>query len=194
MNRPPGNNASGKNVCIASGVGTQPCDVLDTYIATSTTRGATWSSTKVSTVGHQPDYEMFGGRTDQFQGDYIWVDARGGSIFGAWTTTGTSCRARIRVRTRILLTVTASTSTSAGPQRALRTRARTPADSTRTFTALRRTLMPTREGRGRSPAPSPLKRRSGAVQTAGRPYDEKSAANGWSTRRRVSSRLRRTEQ
>jgi hypothetical protein len=27
---------------------------------------------------------MFGGRSVPFQGDYIWVDARGGAIFGAW--------------------------------------------------------------------------------------------------------------
>jgi hypothetical protein len=85
VNRPPGNTAGGKNVCIANGVGTQPCDVLDTYIATSTNGGTSWSSTKVSSVGHQPNYEMFGGRTDPFQGDYIGVDARGGAIFGTWT-------------------------------------------------------------------------------------------------------------
>lgn len=85
VNRPPGNTAAGKNVCIANGVGTQPCDVLDTYIATSTNGGTSWSPTKVSSVGHQPNYEMFGGRTIPFQGDYLWVDARGGSIYGAWT-------------------------------------------------------------------------------------------------------------
>jgi hypothetical protein len=88
VNRPPGNDAStptAKNVCIAGGVGTQPCDVLDTYIATSTNDGATWSPVKVSTVGHQPDYEMFGGRTVPFQGDYLWVDARAGAIYGTWT-------------------------------------------------------------------------------------------------------------
>jgi hypothetical protein len=88
VNRPPGNDAStptAKNVCISNGVGTQPCDVLDTYIATSTDGGTTWSPTKVSSLGHQPDYEMFGGRTVPFQGDYLWVDARGGAIYGTWT-------------------------------------------------------------------------------------------------------------
>jgi hypothetical protein len=88
VNRPPGNGAStptAKNVCIASGVGTQPCDVLDTYIATSTNGGSTWTPSKVSSIGNQPDYEMFGGRTVPFQGDYIWVDARGGAIYGTWT-------------------------------------------------------------------------------------------------------------
>jgi hypothetical protein len=88
VNRPPGNDAStptAKNVCILSGVGTQPCDVLDTYIATSTDGGTTWAPSKVSSVGHQPDYEMFGGRTVPFQGDYLWVDARAGTIYGTWT-------------------------------------------------------------------------------------------------------------
>ncbi len=88
VNRPPGNDSStptAKNVCISGGVGTQPCDVLDTYIATSTNGGSTWSPTKVSSMGNQPDYEQFGGRTAPFYGDYIWVDARGGALFGAWT-------------------------------------------------------------------------------------------------------------
>jgi hypothetical protein len=88
VNRPPGNDSStptAKNVCISNGVGTQPCDVLDTFIATSTDAGSTWSPTKVSSVGNQPDYEMFGGRTVPFYGDYIWVDARSGAIFGTWT-------------------------------------------------------------------------------------------------------------
>jgi hypothetical protein len=88
VNRPPGNDASTpttKNICIADGVGTQPCDVLDTYIATSTNGGASWLPNKVSSVGNQPNYEMFGNRTDPFFGDYIWVDARGGRIYGTWT-------------------------------------------------------------------------------------------------------------
>src|SRR5712691_4187553 len=88
VNRPPGNDSStptAKNVCILNGVGTQPCDVLDTYIATSTNGGTNWSPTKVSSVGNQPDYEMFDTRRLPFFGDYIWVDARGGAIFGTWT-------------------------------------------------------------------------------------------------------------
>jgi len=88
VNRAPGNDSStptAKNVCISSGVGTQPCDVLDTYIATSTNGGSTWTPTKVSSVGNQPDYEQFGGRTVPFYGDYIWVDARAGALFGTWT-------------------------------------------------------------------------------------------------------------
>jgi hypothetical protein len=85
VNRPPGNDASGKNVCISNGVGTQPCDVLDTYIATSTNGGSTWTKTKVSSIGNQPDYEQFGGRTVPFYGDYISVDARAGALFGVWT-------------------------------------------------------------------------------------------------------------
>jgi hypothetical protein len=85
--RPPGNLADGTSPCLgASGVATQPCDVLNTFIATSAGgNGLTWSSTKVSSLGHQPNFEMFGNRRDPFHGDYIWIDADAGRIFGVWT-------------------------------------------------------------------------------------------------------------
>jgi hypothetical protein len=85
--RPPGNLADGTSPCLgASGVATQPCDVLNTFIATSPGgNGLTWSSTKVSSLGHQPNFEMFGNRRDPFHGDYIWIDADAGRIFGVWT-------------------------------------------------------------------------------------------------------------
>lgn len=78
--RPPGNLANGTSVC----AGQEVCDVLDTYIASSKD-GTTWKPTKVSTIGHQPEYEMFGNRRVPFHGDYVWVDANGGNVFGVWT-------------------------------------------------------------------------------------------------------------
>ena len=85
--RPPGNTAAATSPCLgASGIGTPVCDVLNTFIATSPGgNGLVWSATKVSTLGHQPNYEMFGGRSVPFHGDYIWVDADAGKVFGAWT-------------------------------------------------------------------------------------------------------------
>ncbi|MDQ2911313.1 MAG: glycoside hydrolase [Actinomycetota bacterium] len=85
---PPGNEADKTSPCQdpVTGVATQPCNVLNTYIAVSPGGdGVAWSPTKVSTVGHQPNFEMFGNRRVPFQGDYIWVDADAGSIFGTWT-------------------------------------------------------------------------------------------------------------
>jgi hypothetical protein len=65
VQRPMGNTA-GATAC--------PDDnVVNTFVATSSNGGATWSSIKVSTVGHQPQYEMFGARDVPFQGDYNWV-------------------------------------------------------------------------------------------------------------------------
>jgi hypothetical protein len=67
------------------------CNVLNTYKATSN-EGISWSSRKVSSVGHQPEYEMFGGPPDDpnadqvpFHGDYIWVEAVAGEVYGVWT-------------------------------------------------------------------------------------------------------------
>lgn len=85
VNRPPGNEADATSPCQgAGGVGTQPCDVLNTFVATSI-GGAVWTPTKVSTIGHQPNFEMFGNRQIPFEGDYLWIDAELGSIYGLWT-------------------------------------------------------------------------------------------------------------
>ena len=48
-------------------------NVVNTFVATSSNGGTSWSSIKVSDVGHQPQYEMFGARDVPFQGDYNWV-------------------------------------------------------------------------------------------------------------------------
>lgn len=73
--RPSGNTADGTS----SGR-----DVLNTFIATSAD-GQQWSPIQVSAEGHQPNFEMFGDRNVPFHGDYLWVDANGGSVFGVWT-------------------------------------------------------------------------------------------------------------
>jgi hypothetical protein len=84
--RPPGNEADATSPCQdAGGIGTQPCDVLNTFVASSINGGASWSSTKVSTIGHQPNFEMFGARNVPFHGDYIWIDTELGTTFGAWS-------------------------------------------------------------------------------------------------------------
>jgi hypothetical protein len=80
INRPPGNTSTATSPC----GGAQVCNVLNTFIATSPD-GVVWARTKVSTVGHQPEYEMFGDRDVPFHGDYLWIDANGGAAFGVWT-------------------------------------------------------------------------------------------------------------
>jgi hypothetical protein len=81
VNRPPGNRADGTSVC---GVpASMSCNVLNTFVATSS-NGVTWSAVKVSDVGHQPEYEMFGDRDVPFHGDYNWVDAMGSTFFAVW--------------------------------------------------------------------------------------------------------------
>ena len=80
VHRPPGNTAAGLSICAGAAV----CDVLNTFVATSSD-GLAWTPIKVSTVGHQPEYEMFGDRQVPFHGDYLWIDANGGTIFGVWT-------------------------------------------------------------------------------------------------------------
>ncbi|MGH9053017.1 MAG: sialidase family protein [Acidimicrobiia bacterium] len=73
VNRPTGNTEDA----------TSSGNVLNTFLATSSD-GASWSPTKVSTIGHQPNYEMFGNRDVPFHGDYSWVDANQGTVFGVW--------------------------------------------------------------------------------------------------------------
>jgi hypothetical protein len=81
--RPPGNTADGLSAC---GVpGSFACDVLNTFVAASADQGATWVAVRASSAGHQPEYEMFGGRTVPFHGDYIGLDAAAGTLFSAWT-------------------------------------------------------------------------------------------------------------
>jgi hypothetical protein len=54
--------------------------------AQSTDGGRTWStSTQVSSVPTNPNYEQFGGRLVPFFGDYITVASAGDTVGAAWT-------------------------------------------------------------------------------------------------------------
>ena len=79
-NRPPGNTAAGTSPCYSA----PECNVLNTFMAASAD-GISWTRTKVSTVGHQPEYEIWSNREDVFHGDYLGIDAAGGIAFGVWT-------------------------------------------------------------------------------------------------------------
>ncbi|CAN5521953.1 hypothetical protein BH18ACT16_BH18ACT16_14270 [soil metagenome] len=58
------------NTALATSSGT---DVVNSFFSHST-NGSSWSaSTKVSSQGHQSEYEMFGNRDIPFHGDYTWV-------------------------------------------------------------------------------------------------------------------------
>jgi hypothetical protein len=80
VNRPPGNTAAATSPC----GGALVCEVLGTYFATSAD-GVSWTRLRVHAEGHQPQYEMFGDRNIPFHGDYLWIDANGGTAFGVWT-------------------------------------------------------------------------------------------------------------
>jgi hypothetical protein len=73
--RPPGNTASGAN----SG------NVVNTYVAQSTTGGVSWSETQVSSVGSNFGWETHGSRRIGFWGDYLYISAVGGTVKAAWT-------------------------------------------------------------------------------------------------------------
>ena len=64
-------------------------NVVNTFVATSDDGGGTWASTKVSDIGHQPNFEMFGSRDVPFQGDYNWISivdtGAGLEAYAVWT-------------------------------------------------------------------------------------------------------------
>ena len=73
--RPPGNDADGN-------VGPS----FDVYAATRPIDGGSWSSdVRLTDVTSNGQYEQFAGRTVPFGGDYLWIDSKGGTTFGAWT-------------------------------------------------------------------------------------------------------------
>jgi hypothetical protein len=82
VQRPPGNaaatDASGFHRAVPG---------LDTYGATSTDGGATWTEARLSTVTQMPNFEMFGDRRDPFHGDYNYVSSVDGFGYGTWTDT-----------------------------------------------------------------------------------------------------------
>jgi hypothetical protein len=85
--RPIGNQANPPGGSGLSSCGVPPpsvCNVLNTFIATSSD-GVSWTPTLVSTVGHQPQYELVAARDMPFHGDYLWIDAKATTFFGVWT-------------------------------------------------------------------------------------------------------------
>ncbi len=57
----------------------------DAYDAVSTNGGQSFTVSRLSTVSHQPNYEMFGDRQVPFQGDYNYVSSVGSTAFNVWT-------------------------------------------------------------------------------------------------------------
>ena len=74
---PPGDNAAGAN----SG------DVVQAFVARSTTGGTSWSESLVSTAGTNPNWEVRGGMRSPFFGDYNYVSAVAAVVGSVWTDT-----------------------------------------------------------------------------------------------------------
>jgi hypothetical protein len=60
---------------------------LDVFAATAlTSSNPTWSSsTKLTTVRSNPNYEQYSGRTVPFGGDYLYISSVGAFSYGVWT-------------------------------------------------------------------------------------------------------------
>jgi hypothetical protein len=58
---------------------------VDSFYATSTDGGASWSVEEVSTQTTNPQFEQFGDRDVPFFGDYNYVSSGGGSVLMTWT-------------------------------------------------------------------------------------------------------------
>lgn len=87
IQRPMGNTAG------ATACDQDDDDIVNTYVATSSTGGTSWTTIKVSSQGHQPQFEMFAARSVPFQGDYNWISiadtngatAGGLEAYAVWT-------------------------------------------------------------------------------------------------------------
>ena len=64
-------------------------DIVNSFMATSSTSALSFASAQVSSEGHQSAYEMFGNRDIPFHGDYNWISLAtdGDGLFGyaSWT-------------------------------------------------------------------------------------------------------------
>jgi hypothetical protein len=58
---------------------------LDAWGAVSHNGGASWTSTRVSDVTSNPNYEQFDNRAVPFAGDYLYVSSLNDQSFGVWT-------------------------------------------------------------------------------------------------------------
>jgi hypothetical protein len=74
---PPGNTADGTN----SGNG------VHAFVARSTNGGTSWTESRVSALGSNPNWEVRGSMRSPFFGDYNYVSAVGTSASSVWTDT-----------------------------------------------------------------------------------------------------------
>jgi hypothetical protein len=58
---------------------------LQTFVATSTDGGGSWSTQLASAASQMPQFEQFGDRDIPFFGDYNYVAVSGAATLGAWT-------------------------------------------------------------------------------------------------------------
>jgi len=58
---------------------------LDAFAARSTNFGSSWTTTRVSDVTTNPNFEQFSDRTVPFAGDYLYVSSVNDFSFGTWT-------------------------------------------------------------------------------------------------------------
>ena len=58
---------------------------LDAFAARSTNFGTSWTSTRVSDVTTNPNFEQFADRTVPFAGDYLYVSSVNDFAYGVWT-------------------------------------------------------------------------------------------------------------
>jgi hypothetical protein len=85
VQRPIGNMRDAEDRAVSSGR-----NAVHTYVATSANGTSYGASLRVSSMGHQPQYEMFGSRELPFQGDYNWISlarADDGGLTGYMTWT-----------------------------------------------------------------------------------------------------------
>ena len=75
--RPSGNTAAGAN----SG------NVVNIVAAHSSDGGVNWTEATATSVGSNLNWEQFGSRRSPFMGDYIYVSAVPGRVYGTWTDT-----------------------------------------------------------------------------------------------------------
>jgi hypothetical protein len=74
ITRPIGNCATGTTV-----------PSLDAFAAVSTDAGTSWTSSRVSDVTTNPNFEQFDNRAVPFAGDYLYVSSVNDFSFGVWT-------------------------------------------------------------------------------------------------------------
>ena len=58
---------------------------LDAFAARSANFGTSWTTTRVSDVTSNPNYEQFDNRMVPFAGDYLYVSSVNDFSFGTWT-------------------------------------------------------------------------------------------------------------